>query len=78
VRPLTNVTDYPCVVPFHQKFEGTDAEGMPWAQTVAFLVKQSPIHTAWFPAVHVKISQDQGVIVESYLEMIIYYAVPVE
>jgi hypothetical protein len=51
---------------------------MPWAQTVALLVKQSPIHTAWFPAVHVKISQDQGVIVESYLEMIIYYAIPVE
>ena len=46
VRPLTNVTDYPCVVPFHQKFEGADAEGMTWAQTVALLVKQSPIHTA--------------------------------
>jgi len=46
VRPLTNVTDYPCVVPFYQKFESADAEGMPWTQTVALLVKQSAIHTA--------------------------------
>jgi hypothetical protein len=46
VRPLTNVTDYPCVVPLHQKFEGADAEGMSWAQTVALLIKQSAIHTA--------------------------------
>lgn len=46
VGPLTYVTDNPCVVPFHQKFEGTDAEGMPWAQTVALLVKQPAIHTA--------------------------------
>ena len=46
VRPLTNITDYACVVPFHQKFEGADAEGMPWAQTVAFLVEQPAIHTA--------------------------------
>ena len=46
VRPLSNVTDYSCVVPFHQKFEGPDAEGMSRAQTVALLVKQSAIHTA--------------------------------
>lgn len=46
VRPLTNVTDNPCVVPFHQKFEGADAEGMSWAQTVAFLVEKPAIHTA--------------------------------
>ena len=46
VRPLTKVTDYPCVVPFHQKFEGADAERMSWAQTVAFLVEQPAIYTA--------------------------------
>jgi hypothetical protein len=46
VRPLTNVTDYACVVPLHQKFEGSNAESMPWAQAVALLIKESAIHTA--------------------------------
>jgi len=77
VRPLPDIAHYPCVVSFHQELKGAYTEGVARAQAVGFLFKQAAVDSARVPAIQIQVTEDQGVVVKYYLEVVVYHTLSV-